>query len=546
MSKDHEIPANREIIIVEDDPGLMALIKRSLENTGLKTTGFFNGTTAVNEIEKDQDALLLVDYLLPDMKASKLMAKLRAKSNFLQFIIMTGKGDEKVAVEMMKLGAFDYLVKDGKFLQILPTLVKRALEQIEIDHRLSRAEDALKESEERYRQMFEKNLAVKLLIESETGLIVEGNPAAVKFYGFSLDELRKKRIQDLDIRKPGLLKQESEIPRAEKQYYLQSQHRLASGEVRDVEVYSSSIFQSGQSLVYNIIHDITQRKEAERNLSKLNEELEKRVRDRTAELQKSLETIKRAQADLVESQKLAALGGMVAGMAHEINTPLGMGVTAASFLEWKTSQFIELYEKNDISKSDLEKYVKQACESSRIILTNLNRSAELIQSFKLVTVDQTRAELRCFNLKEYLKKVILSLKPQFKKTRHQISLICPETIKIICDPGALSQITTNLVINSLMHGFEDKDKGHIKIKVTKKKRAVLMQYRDDGKGIPPENKQKIFEPFFTTKRARGGTGLGLHIVYNLVNQRLGGRIKCESIINKGSVFKIEIPCETMV
>jgi|GEM_PF-1471746 len=271
---------------------------------------------------------------------------------------------------------------------------------------------------------------------------------------------------------------------------------------------------------------------------KLNEELEKRVKDRTKELRNTLNNLKNTQEMLVQSEKMAALGGLVAGIAHEINTPIGIGVTAVSHLETKTKELMDLYKKKDLKKSDFEDYLNLANEASVLILSNLKRAYDLITSFKKIAVDQTTEEKRKFNVKEYINETLMSLNPQLKKTDINVAVNCPENLFFNSYPGAFSQIITNLVMNSLIHAYDKGDKGKIKIVINIKKDLIEMEYSDNGKGISEDNLKKIFDPFFTTKRNEGGTGLGLNLVFNIVTQRFDGSIKCNSRVNEGTTFII--------
>ena len=270
----------------------------------------------------------------------------------------------------------------------------------------------------------------------------------------------------------------------------------------------------------------------------------------------TLYQLRTTQAQLVESEKMAALGNLVAGVAHEINTPVGVGVTAASQLDKLTKDLANLYKESKMTRADLEKYLNSAHQSSVLLLRNLTRAAELTKSFKQVAVDQSSEQQRAFFLKEYLNEIITSLRPEFKSAPHQIEINCPSEIKLFSYPGALSQIITNLIINSMRHGFQQCVDGLITIEVTlmttttdsslvnESVNRLVLHYSDNGKGIPPDIIDKIFQPFFTTNRQAGGTGLGLHIVYNLVTHKLKGTIHCDSVEGFGTTFTIDIPINT--
>ncbi|MCP4714115.1 MAG: hybrid sensor histidine kinase/response regulator [Deltaproteobacteria bacterium] len=277
-------------------------------------------------------------------------------------------------------------------------------------------------------------------------------------------------------------------------------------------------------------------------LRELNEQLEDKVKERTIELQESLDRLKQTQEQLVQSEKMASLGGLVAGVAHEINTPIGIGVTAASHLQEQTKYFAELYAAGTLARSDFESYVNTARESSQMMLSNLNRAADLIHGFKQVAVDQSSEERRSFKIKGYVEEVLQSLRPQLGKTRHSVTVTCQEDFTVNSFPGALAQIVTNFVLNSLQHGFEDMSDGRIDISIARHDTWARMVYQDSGRGLTPETCEKIFEPFYTTKRSRGGSGLGMHIVYNLVTQTLGGTITCSSTPGNGIRFELQFSC----
>lgn len=289
-------------------------------------------------------------------------------------------------------------------------------------------------------------------------------------------------------------------------------------------------------------------KKAEEEVRKLNEDLEKRVKQRTfqleemnTQLRETLEQLKTAQVKLVQVEKMAALGNLVAGIAHEINTPVGIGVTAASHMESITNDLFEKFQDGTLKRSDLEKYLSTSIEASALILSNLKRAYELIHNFKKIAVDQSNEEKREIQLRKYLDDILLSLKPRLKNTTHEIKIHCHEDLVVYSHPAVFYQIVTNLIINSLVHGFENYEHGKIYIKISRRSNKLFFKYFDNGAGIKKSNLKKIFNPFYTTKRSKGGSGLGLHLVYNIVTQTLGGSIRCISRPGEGTLFKIIIP-----
>jgi signal transduction histidine kinase len=286
------------------------------------------------------------------------------------------------------------------------------------------------------------------------------------------------------------------------------------------------------------------------NLEFAHQGLEEMVTQRThafeeknRELQRTLEVVNETQKQLVESEKMASLGGLVAGIAHEINTPIGIGVTAASHLEEKTNAFNALFAGGKMKKSDLAKYIEVAQKSTSSILNNLHTAAELITSFKKISIDQSSETVQKLELNTYFKEIIISLRPKLKKTGIEVKVICDESLVLKTYPGSISQLITNFIMNSLIHAFDETTSGLITLEAVAKEDRLLLRYSDNGKGIASEHLDKIFDPFFTTRRGSGGSGLGLNIIYNIVTQKLEGTIEVQSILGEGTTFNVDIPLE---
>lgn len=287
---------------------------------------------------------------------------------------------------------------------------------------------------------------------------------------------------------------------------------------------------------------------AQEQLVRLNEELEQRVVQRTdqlantnRDLQQTLEDLQQAQKQLVLSEKLAALGELVAGVAHEINTPVGVALSAGSTLSEKNRELAERFGQGEMKRSDLTRFLDDSREGMEMILINLHRASDLIRSFKMVAVDQVSEHRRLFRLKDYIDEILLSLRPKLKKNKHQVTVLCDPDLMLESYPGAFSQILTNFIINTLIHGFEEDQSGEIQIEVAQRDGLLELHYSDNGKGMAPEVQERIFEPFYTTARGNGSTGLGLHIVFNLVTRTLGGSLICESTPGQGTSFHMTMP-----
>jgi signal transduction histidine kinase len=300
--------------------------------------------------------------------------------------------------------------------------------------------------------------------------------------------------------------------------------------------------------VAGTVSDISELREQQLALERMNHELEARVIERTQalsaanlELEDLLQRLTLTQDQLVEQEKMAALGGLVAGVAHEINTPLGIGVTAASHLASASQQAGDALTEKRLTRAGLEGYLRLAQESAQLILRNLERADKLVKSFKQVAVDQATDERRRFDLAEYLDEVVTSLRPALRRARHDVNVQVEGSIELDTLPGAIYQSLANLVQNSVIHGFGEHRAGHIRILARCEGDDCIIDYRDDGAGMADEVRRRVFEPFYTTRRGQGGSGLGMHIVYNLVTRALRGSISCESQPGQGCRFLLRFP-----
>jgi signal transduction histidine kinase len=250
-----------------------------------------------------------------------------------------------------------------------------------------------------------------------------------------------------------------------------------------------------------------------------------------------------AQQNLIDAERLAALGGLVAGVAHEVNNPIGISLTVASSFARRTDQFdAEMRSSTPLRRSQLEEFVRSSRDASQQLVGNLHRAAELIQSFKQVAVDRSHAERRQFSLSEATDQIIASLRPVLKRSPITLSVDVPEGLVVDGFPGSYGQILTNLFLNAANHAFPDGRSGAITISAKPRGNDdIEIIFADNGAGMTPDVQRQAFDPFFTTRRNEGGTGLGLHIVYNLVTQQLGGRMMLESRLGQGTTFRIIMP-----
>jgi len=316
-----------------------------------------------------------------------------------------------------------------------------------------------------------------------------------------------------------------------------------------IEIRGNPMPKGGFVITYT---DISEQKQVEATIRKINESLEIRVEERTQEIQlanraleNSLQQLKDTQKQLVQSEKLAALGQLVAGVAHEINTPIGVCVTAVSFLADKTEYIQQQHELKKLSAKDFEEFMESCHSSLNYASKNLQRAGNLVSSFKQLSVDEYSEEQHSINLYRHIEGIVLHLTPHLDEVRPQLFINGQKEFQFYTYPGIISQIFTSLILNSLGHGFEmlDTEQGVISINFETKSNLLWIEYKDNGKGMEQEQVEKIFEPFYTTTREKGDVGLGMHIVFNLVTQLLGGTITCQSEPGQGAIFTMQIPLD---
>jgi len=284
------------------------------------------------------------------------------------------------------------------------------------------------------------------------------------------------------------------------------------------------------------------------NLSKAVKELAQQkseLEDSEKELRHSLTQLTQTQNQLVQSEKMASLGSLVAGISHEINTPVGIGVTAVTYLSECVSNLTKDIDAKSLTQTKMTAFLSDANHSCSLLTSNLNKASQLIQSFKDIAVDQTSEAVRDVNLASYLKEVITSLQPKLKRTQHRIEIEGDDDIVIHCRAGALSQMFTNLILNSVVHAFDEIDNGIMTFTFRADDTNIYITYKDNGSGIDEKNLVMLFEPFFTTKRGQGGSGLGTHILYNLVTQSFSGEITAKSTLGEGLEYSIHFPIKQL-
>ena len=288
--------------------------------------------------------------------------------------------------------------------------------------------------------------------------------------------------------------------------------------------------------------NVSELKQAQLELEKLNHSLEATIATRTQALQESLRELETTQEKLVESEKMAALGGLVAGVAHEVNTPLGIAVTATSLVEDSLNKLSSSFDNQTLTSTEFTSESQVMDKGLSMLKANLERASALIKDFKSTAVDQISESHSEFNIRQVLEAVLVSLESEMKKVPVDIELVGEREITIDSLSGVLTQVMSHLVLNSVYHAFEQSNEpANILISYQQSEHSIIFVYEDNGQGIAIEDQQKVFEPFYTTKRGSGGSGLGLTLVYNLVNQKLKGEILLESGVGMGVRYTITLP-----
>jgi signal transduction histidine kinase len=257
--------------------------------------------------------------------------------------------------------------------------------------------------------------------------------------------------------------------------------------------------------------------------------------------EKALDDLREAQQNLIAAEKLAALGGLVAGVAHEVNNPIGISLTVASSFARRCDDFAKEVASGPLRRSRLDEFLDGGRDAANQLVSNLQRAGELVHSFKQVAVDRSHADRRQFDLRESTDQIVASLRPVLKKSQIALTVDVPSGITMDSYPGSYGQVLTNLFLNSVIHAFPDGRAGSVIVEARQVRDDVDIFVSDDGVGMTDEIQRRALDPFFTTRRNEGGTGLGLHIIFNLVTQQLGGRLTFESRLGWGTRFRISIP-----
>ena len=417
--------------------------------------------------------------------------------------------------------------------------------------RLQGTQTSLHESETKFMGLFQQSPTPSVLVRHTDGAFVEVNDAWLQQFGYQRSQVIGRTGPELnmwiDPQERTEIINDLTLHGAADRHEVQQRHRNGKPIAC---LMSARAFQSGPDrlLIYTLI-DITHQREIEQEVRDINQQLERRVHARTEklevanrELNTALASLKAMQSELVRSEKMAALGSLVAGIAHELNTPIGNCVTVGSTLRDQAHDLTQSFERGDMRRSMMQTFLENFMWGTEILMSSLTRASELIGSFKRVAMDQSSDQRRQFDLQVTLQEVCLTLEPMFKNTPFNLTLDLAPDIAMDSYPGALGQLITNFISNALQHGFEGRQRGHMHLRAaTSGPGQVTLYFTDDGLGMTEDTRNRVFDPFFTTKLGHGGSGLGMNIVYNIVHDVLGGGIDVQSKLGHGTHITVFLP-----
>jgi PAS domain S-box-containing protein len=415
---------------------------------------------------------------------------------------------------------------------------------------LEQSQRRLSESEARFKTLFDM-APLPLTVSDREGRIVAANRAVRHTFGSAADNIVGKRSSEVPFWASAIERERIwQIYRTEGAVQgAIAGVLLPDGSVGSVAIWSSSLTQDGSDVIIWALLDLTEELNAKRELKDLNVSLESRVRERSAALERAngelnvtLQTLRHTQHELLSSEKMASLGSLVAGIAHELNTPIGNSLLASTALHDRVLDFEQQVSAGNLRRSQLTAHLDEVCTASTLISGSLHKAAELIASFKQIAVDQTNDQRRAFDLLAAVQDTIATYMPRLRRVPCEVTLQIPAGLVLDSYPGGLYQILNNLITNALTHAFEQRQGAAITVSAERLEGdSIALVFSDNGSGMSDDVLKRVFDPFFTTKMGQGGTGLGMNIVYNIVTGVLGGRISIDSALGAGTTIRMLLP-----
>lgn len=397
---------------------------------------------------------------------------------------------------------------------------------------------------ERDLQMIMSHVSAGLASFDSSSRLRFGNQRYAALYGAQPEQLVGRHISEyvsqatLDLMMPHW----NQCLAGARAAYRRTNRDPLTGEARIFDVALEPEYHEARVIgLFALLIDVTEEVAVEDHIKELNASLEKRVELRTQELNTALETLQRSQEELARSETRAALSTMIASVSHELSTPLGNSLMVASTLAEQSAEFQQVVDSNQLKRADLSVFIGDVRMGNDLLLRNLQRATELLKNFRQVANDQASEQRRSFDLAILVKEIVATLAPSLKRHPHRIVLEIPEGITMDSLPGPLGQVIINLTNNAYLHAFEGRSDGVLALSARTEGESVVLCCADNGVGISADNLRHLFEPFFSTKKGKGGTGLGMGIVENLVRKTLGGSLQMHSELGVGTRVELRLP-----
>lgn len=536
---------NGTILVVDDTLASLKLLSDTLKAEGYVIRPAQSGELALRSAMLNPPELILLDIRMPGIDGFETCRQLKAQpqTRNVPVIFLSAMSEIDEKIQGFSLGAVDFVSKPFQREELLAR-VRTHLALFRLGSHLESVVDqrtqALRDSEARFRSLIEA-IPQQVWTAQANGALDYMSISMSRYFGQDVGVSNKGGWHEFIHPDDMSLHQQSweNSLNSGQCYEIDFRLRRADGGYRWHVGTALPIKDTHGAVVkwFGTNTEISERKQAEQTLRQVNEDLEMRVEERTIEL-------RQAMAQIVETQKLASLGVLVAGVSHELNTPLGNIVMMTSALSDRIGDFLDVAHEGKLTRGGLNFALTEWKNACDIVVRNAQRANGLIDSFKRVSVDQANQHRRKFDLRETLQDILITLAVMIRRAKITTEIHVPDGIEMDSFPGHLEQILSNLIVNSIRHGFDGMEGGCITISAKEKNGWVDLIYLDNGRGIAKEFQSRVFEPFYTTKLGQGGSGLGMSIVHNLTHAIFKGRVKLESEIGQGVHLTFSLPCVT--
>ncbi len=532
-----------KILVVDDERDVEALImqrfRRSVRSGELEFLFAHDGQEALATLRAEPDIdMVLSDINMPGMDGLTLLDHLPQVNADIRAVMVSAYGDLGNVRAAMNRGAFDFIIKPIDFADLEAT-IRKTLEACKTVRKLRdalqetrTAEAASRAQAARLRRVLDTS-PIGVSILTETGDLLYSNQRCVELFGIGPDSMRHRgaaalfRHVEERERHPTRLR-DGETTRSDEIHFIRDDGRT----VWMIMSFDHTVYE-GRAVYIVWLYDITERKVQAEALRSAKDAAEKALSD-----------LERMQGDLIRAEKMAVIGQLIAAVAHEINTPVGIALTAATHLQTASDAIITTFNDGQLRKSDFQEYVGTASEVSSLLVANIERAAALVQSLKLVTEGKASSPRSRFDLREYLSDIILAVRVQPAAAGHDLVMDCPDGLVLDTYPGALTEVLIALLTNAFAHAFEQNAGGRVVVSAClQADERVELRVCDNGRGIPSEILPRLFQPFATTRRGAGSMGLGLYAVFNLVTGKLAGEIDVDSVPDVGTTVLLRLPLD---